>query len=389
LLDFLFFDAGGGHRSAAVALKDLIDRQNRGWEVRLVNLQEILDSLDIFRKITGIRLEDIYNLVLKKGWTLGASYLLALMHGVIRAYHPAQVKLLARVWKERQPDLVVSLIPNFNRAIFESLQQALPGTELVTILTDLADHPPHFWMENQPQHLICGTDRAVEQALAMGHAKDHVHRVSGMILRLSFYDANGGNRGEERKKLGLAPDRPTGILLFGGQGSAVMREIVQRLGNSNLDLQLIAVCGRNAELKAKLEAMRTRVPVVVEGFTDQIARLMQVSDFLIGKPGPGSISEAIHMRLPVIVERNGWTLPQERYNADWLEEQGVGMVLNSFRGIEAAASDLLTAGKLEQMRQRAACLENRALFEIPAVLAKVMSEPRHGTFGVIGNLTNQ
>ena len=45
---------------------------------------------------------------------------------------------------------------------------------------------------------------------------------------------------------------------------------------------------------------------------------MWLSDFFIGKPGPGSISEAIQMKLPVIIERNSWTLPQERYNADWV-----------------------------------------------------------------------
>ena len=75
-IDFIYFDAGGGHRSAAMALKSVIDSQNRAtagepWEVRLVNLQEVLDSLDIFRKITGLRLEDVYNKMLAKGWTLG------------------------------------------------------------------------------------------------------------------------------------------------------------------------------------------------------------------------------------------------------------------------------------------------------------------------------
>ncbi len=49
---------------------------------------------------------------------------------------------------------------------------------------------------------------------------------------------------------------------------------------------------------------------------------MHASDFFIGKPGPGSISEALAMKLPVIVERNAWTLPQERYNADWVTERG-------------------------------------------------------------------
>src|SRR6266700_5452486 len=70
-LDFVFFEAGGGHKAAANALKCVIEQQQRGWEVRLVNLQEILDPLDIFRKYTGIRMEDVYNFLLKKGWTLG------------------------------------------------------------------------------------------------------------------------------------------------------------------------------------------------------------------------------------------------------------------------------------------------------------------------------
>ena len=58
-IDFLYFDAGGGHRAAATALKAVLEQLGRPWEVRLVNIQEVLDSLDVFRKVTGIRLEDI------------------------------------------------------------------------------------------------------------------------------------------------------------------------------------------------------------------------------------------------------------------------------------------------------------------------------------------
>src|SRR6516165_621061 len=86
------------------------------------------------------------------------------------------------------PDLVVSLVPNFNRALGESLRQALPGVPLVTVLTDLADYPPHFWIEAQDQYFICGSDKAVEQALGMGHAPAKVFRVSGMILNPLFYE---------------------------------------------------------------------------------------------------------------------------------------------------------------------------------------------------------
>ncbi len=91
-----------------------------------MNLQEVLDSLDIFRKVTGLRLEDIYNTMLAKGWTLGSGLGVQFMHGVIRLYHGATVRLLTQHWVDTQPDLVVSLVPNFNRAMYESLRKALP-----------------------------------------------------------------------------------------------------------------------------------------------------------------------------------------------------------------------------------------------------------------------
>jgi 1,2-diacylglycerol 3-beta-galactosyltransferase len=91
-IDLIFFEAGGGHRAAAMALKSVIEQQQRGWDVKLVNLQEILDPLDIFRKYTGVRMQDMYNLLLKKGWTLGSPQLTVAMHALIRLYHPGQVR---------------------------------------------------------------------------------------------------------------------------------------------------------------------------------------------------------------------------------------------------------------------------------------------------------
>src|SRR5437867_8652123 len=124
-IDLLFFDAGGGHRSAANALKESIERQQKPWEVRLLNLQEALDELDIFRKLIGLRLQDCYNLLLNKGWTLGSPLLTRAMQQVIRLYHPKQVRVLEKLWRDRQPDLLVSLVPNLNRAIGESARNAI------------------------------------------------------------------------------------------------------------------------------------------------------------------------------------------------------------------------------------------------------------------------
>jgi 1,2-diacylglycerol 3-beta-galactosyltransferase len=371
-LDFVYFDAGGGHRNAATALQAVIASGDYGWNVRLVNVQEVLDSLDIFRKITRLRLQDIYNLLLSKGWTLGSRQLLPLMHGVIRLYHRAQVNLLTEYWQRQRPDMVVSFVPNFNRALFESLHTALPGVPLVTILTDLADYPPHFWMEKQPQYFVCGTQRAKEQALAMGHPSSRVFEVNGMILRPQFYETPAIDRREERERLGLDPYLPTGLVLFGGEGSNVMFSIAERLGNSSTNLQLIMICGRNKKLRERLETFKTRNRFLIEGFTKEIPYYMYLSDFFIGKPGPGSISESLQMNLPVIVERNAWTLPQERYNAEWIREQGVGVVLENFRTIESAVKELLADDRLETIKRKIGGMENRAVFEIPGILRSIL-----------------
>lgn len=372
-LDFVYFDAGGGHRSAALALQAVIQAQDYGWNVRLLNLQEVLDSLDIFRKVARIRLQDIYNLLLAKGWTLGSAYLLPIMQMVMRLYHPAAVRLLAAHWRERKPDMVVSLVPNLNRALFEGLQRAWPGTPMVTVLTDLADYPPHFWMENQPQYFVCGTGRAFEQALAMGHPEGRVFRVSGMILRPQFYEEPACDVSDERRKLGLDPDLPTGLVLFGGEGSNTMLSIARQLGNSARSLQLILICGKNAHLRKRLKNLRTRNKLFVEGFTKNIPYYMRLSDFFIGKPGPGSISEALKMGLPVIVEKNAWTLPQERFNADWIRRRGLGVVLKNFRHIDREIGELLSGERLAQVSRSIRERKNCAVYEVPPILARILA----------------
>ncbi|MGC2422542.1 MAG: glycosyltransferase [Candidatus Acidiferrales bacterium] len=375
-VEFCYFDAGGGHRAAATALEMSIRAQQRPWEVQLTNLQELLDALDILKKYAGIRIQDFYNLMLRNGWTLGSTQLMRVLQGVIRLYHRPTVRLLESHWKETQPDVVVSFVPHFNRALGESFSRAFPGRPFVTVLTDIADYPPHFWIERQQQYVVCGSDRAVAQARALGHADEHIFQASGMILHPRFYDEPVADRIAERERLGLRPDLPAGLVLFGGYGSGAMLKIAERLERSRLDLQLIFVCGKNDKLAKALREMKTRLPRFVEGFTTRVNYYMQLADFFIGKPGPGSVSEALAMRLPVIVERNAWTLPQERYNADWILEKEVGMVLPSFRKIEDATARLIEPATLARYRANAAAIHNRAVFEIPGMLEKILSETR-------------
>jgi hypothetical protein len=369
-IDLVYFNAGGGHRAAALALQEVIALQRRPWTVRLVNLAEVLDAKGTFRRVTGMAPEDLYNRRLARGWTLGLAQELKLLQGLIRLGHSAMLRPLQQHWLATEPDLVVSLVPNFNRVMYESLVTTLPGVPYVTVLTDMADLPPHFWIEpGQDQHLVCGTPEAVAQARAAGYPDTRISLTSGMILRPAFYRPRLSDRVSRQRALGLDPQRPTGVVMFGGQGSAQMLRIARLLP----DVQMMLMCGHNQALAEKLRSVRSAAPRAVVGFTAEVPDYLQLGDFFIGKPGPGCLSEAIHMGLPVITFRNAWTMPQERFNTQWVREQRLGLVLPAVRDFPAGVQHMLSS--LAAYQQRVRSVDNRAIFELPEILAEILNTP--------------
>ena len=379
----VFFDAGGGHRNAAEALKSTLEEQPGGWAVQLLNLQEWLDSLDVFRGVTGVRTQDLYNIVLRRGWTRLSPQLLQVLQAVIRANHGRIVRRLQSYWRQNPSDLVLSVIPHFNRALAESMDRSLPKAPFVTLLTDLADYPPHFWIEHESEYLICGTERARQQALELGHAPERIFETSGMILKPKFYQHSVLDRVRERERIGLESDVPTGVVLFGGHGSPAMVEIARRLEKSSAELQLIMLCGHSHKTQLALHSLRPKKRMIVQGFTSEVNYYMGLADFFIGKPGPGSISEALHFHLPVIVERNARTLPQERYNTEWLEEKRMGIVLCSFSEIADGVERLLDPATFSEFRSNTMAYSNRALFEVPVILD--MIQRAHTSYSMQAN----
>jgi 1,2-diacylglycerol 3-beta-galactosyltransferase len=191
-----------------------------------------------------------------------------------------------------------------------------------------------------------------------------------MAVHPRFYSRIPCDRAAERARLGLDPHVPTGLVLFGGYGAAVMKDILERIAAAPVRTQLILLCGRNERLAAKLTVSPARIRRVVETFTSDVARYMHLSDFFIGKPGPGSISEAL---------RNARTMVQERYNCDWIREEGVGIVVDSFSQIGGAVARLLNPGVYARIRERIGRLNNRAVFEILDVIDGILRDPRRTT----------
>src|SRR5207244_12186593 len=118
--------------------------EERSWQTRLLEFKEMLDPIDVWRKITGISIQDSYNLMLRKNWTLGSGKLLIVLHAVIRAYHHLEVDLIEKYWRSNPPDLVVSLIPHFNRAVFDGLRRVSKSVPCVAMFPHLAACTSYF-----------------------------------------------------------------------------------------------------------------------------------------------------------------------------------------------------------------------------------------------------
>lgn len=372
LHDVLLFtiDAGGGHRSAARALVAAAEETRAPIRFRVESLQQILVGLDVLKRLTGSSLEDAYNLILRRHWSVLLAPLLGIMHVAIRIRRRALTRTLeAWLGAQPRPDAVVSVLPNFNAVILDALRRAHAGVPFIVVLTDLADYPPRFWIEPGLDRVVVGTDEARQQALDMGFLADRISRVSGMVLNPAFYRSGGPDvRQRVRKEMGLGPEDFTITLLFGGTGSPEMAPLAEALLETNPGWTVIAICGDNPRLLQRFVAIGNRHAGRLHkmGFTDRVAEFLAATDVLVTKPGPGSLAEAFHLQVPVVVTRNRHTIPQERFNTDYVTRHGLGRVVTHWRGVPDAVSGIdRDRAEGARIRRRLADLpDNRAVYEV-------------------------
>ena len=352
-IEFGFFDAGGGHRAAATALEMSIRAQQRPWEVQLTNLQELLDAIDILRKYAGIRIQDAYNLMLRNGWTLGSPQLMRVLQLAIRMYHRPTVRMLEAHWKKLSPTWWFPSCRISIARCAKAYGRVFPGRPFVTIITDIADYPPHFWIERQPQYLICGSDRAVAQARAMGHADDRIFRASGMILHPRFYDVPVVDPHGDAREARIAARSSHRLVLFGGYGSKAMLEIAERLdqlgARSAIDLRLRTkrkACGRaartqiaNARIRRRFHDARERIHAA-RGFFHRQARPRQRERSARDAPAGDRRMQCVDAAAGALQRGLG-------------RRKEVGVVLRNFREIDKAVAKLIEPATLARYRANA------------------------------------
>jgi UDP-N-acetylglucosamine:LPS N-acetylglucosamine transferase len=201
-----------------------------------------------------------------------------------------------------------------------------------------------------------------------------------MVLHPRFYPrATAERRRHVRRDLGLPADDPVVLVLFGGKGSPEMEPLSRELLREAPQARILAVCGDNPDLLFAVSrvAMDSHGRLRPMGFTDRVADLMAASDLLLTKPGPGTLAEAFHARLPVVVCCNDLTIPQERFNARLVESQGLGFSVGGWPDMARAAGRLLASpDAMAALRENLARLpENRAVYEVIDLIAGAVAAP--------------
>jgi UDP-N-acetylglucosamine:LPS N-acetylglucosamine transferase len=384
-------DAGGGHRATANALVAAAAQRRCGFRIGVKSIREVLAPFDVGRLVTGRSLEDHYNAMVRGQRTRHLASMLKAFQWTIRALRPRLVRTVAADLARHRPALVVSLFPNFNGVLAEAVRAAHPGVPFHVLLTDFADLPPAFWIEPGIDGVIVATEEAERQAAEMGMKASQIARTSGMVLHPRFYPrASAEGRRRTRRDLGLPDDEPVVLVLFGGKGSPEMTALCEALLRHAPQARVVAICGDNRELlfrvtRLSMDSCGRLRPL---GFTDRVAELLGAADLLLTKPGPGSLAEAFHQQVPVVVCCNAHTIPQERFNVRFVEDKGLGVAVEGWKEMAPAAARLLSdPPALARFRQNLGRVpENRAVYEVlDLIAATVEPAPQRSASWTVGH----
>ncbi len=371
--------AGGGHVAAANALKQILEATGR-YRVSLVNpYVDLMPHLDMWARLTGRASEDIYNQsVIGEGKT--GLYCLTYYAGILLNFRLAYGRgrrILAEYFEQQKPDMVISVLPMLNRIIFDALQDyrdqapQRAKTKGAVLITDWTEYGRHIWFpKGRDYTAICGTEAAARRAEAYRNLAGRVMRTQGLLLKPSFQGGPPPDKKAAKSALGLDPERPVICMMYGAQGSRRMLELADSLRQDPPDGQFLFLCGRNQGLAAEMQAMNWPFPTRIMGFTDQVPLYFGASDIFVGKPGPGSVSEAVSYGLFLLLDKS-MALPQEAPVLKWLKTTGSGTAFGGKgdfrRGVAGLIGHLRSGGAAPQ------AVANTASAEIAAIVDTILA----------------
>src|SRR6266850_2244166 len=161
---------------------------------------------------------------------------------------------LVKLLREYHPDMIVCT--HFLPAEIVSWLKAKErlASRQAIIVTDFDVHA--MWLCHHYEQYFVAIDEARAYLEALGISKDKI-TVSGIPIDPVF--AQHKDKKQMRLKHGLDPDRTTIIVSAGGAGVGAMEHLVTSLFSMQHSVQVVAICGRNVELKKRLTKLASRI----------------------------------------------------------------------------------------------------------------------------------
>ena len=321
--------AGAGHVRAAEAIEKAFNEVGDGDGREVQHLDILNYTNKVFRHLYSKAYIDLVNKLpevpgwvydkLDKPWKNERRRL---------ALDKLNTRPLVKLLREYQPDLIVCT--HFLPAEIVSWLKAKErlASRQVIIVTDFDVHA--MWLVHHYERYFVAIDEARAYLEALGIPAGKI-TVSGIPIDPVF--AKQKDKQAMRAKHGLEPDRTTILLSAGGFGVGSVDALIASLLAMQHRVQVVAICGRNEELKKRLTRMAARAKpdttVLLKpfGYTKEMDELMSASDLVLGKPGGLTTSEALAKGLVFVIVN---PIPgQEERNSDHLLESAVGIRCNN------------------------------------------------------------
>ena len=356
--------AGAGHTRAAQAVERAFKEMGAAREVRHVDTLAYTNQ--IFRRLYSKAYLDMVNKMPEVlGWLYDALDKPWKNERRRLAFDKLNTRPFVKMLQEYRPDIVVCthFLPAEIISWLKAKERIMSRQAIV--VTDFDVHA--MWLCHHYEHYFVALDETREHMQRLGIPADKL-TVSGIPIDPIFAAAK--DKQEMRRKHNLKPDRWTILVSAGGFGVGPIDHLMASLLQLKHPAQALVVCGRNEELRSRIEHLATgvrsesAVAIKALGHTTEMDEYMAASDLVLGKPGGLTTSEALAKGLVFVIVN---PIPgQEERNSDHLLEEGVALRCNNLPVLAYKIDKLLDdAPRLSAMQANARRLARpRAAHEI-------------------------
>ncbi len=326
----VYASAGAGHRKAAEAIFNSFHNRTSSDDIKLIDILEKTNFF--FRKAYAGGYQFLVNhAVWLWAWLFNLTAAKGLRHisaSAIRSFDLLNSRRFCEFILREQPDVVISTHFMPPAILAHLKRRGKIKARLITVITDFGVHP--LWIAKDTDIYAVASSLSKAQLLEKGVKAENI-RVSGIPIDEKF--SRHCDKAEERKKIGLQPDKFTLLITTGSFGIGPVEEIIACL---HKEMQIIVVCAKNVKLYSNLQE-KAFPNTKIFGFIDNVHELMAASDLIIAKPGGMTTSELLSMELvPVFIS----PIPgQEVFNLTTMQEYGIGKYASSLEEIKNIVLD--------------------------------------------------